>query len=204
MKRIKLFLLGTLIIYGTRAASSPDTTPQRPWKSSSAFLIHSLTAANIGSLIGMKIAKERAYKDLRATLLEQIENEAERVAARRTEKDAEFEAPAENPTAEVRQPTTPSEILIHVKYAPKSELVRIAQDIVQRRKAYEQLYGNFALAHELGAEQNDRERAEVVAYERLTKKIKLYERWIPQLSVALLGTGTATIASLLRQVGFVS
>lgn len=188
------------------ASSTPAPEPTRPaWKSWSAVPIHGLTISNIGFLIGLKLSKNRAYKELRATLVEQINNEAEREAAKYTEEDMpEFEPLEENPDAMVRQPNTPSQILIHVKFAPNAELVRIAQDIIQRRRAHEQMYGNYALAQELGPENNDRERKEVANYQRLIRKIKLFERWIPQLGTALLGTGTASLFTLLRQVGFVS
>lgn len=190
MNRASILLL--ICLAATTLCAEP--APQKPaWKSTSAFAAHTTLGVNIGTLIGLKIAKERAYKKLRATLLDQITKEAEQEASKNNDSQ----------TGNTNGPTA-LEILTHIKTAPKKALTSIAQDIIERRKAYEQLYGNYVLAEQLGATRNEQEKAAVALYKSLTAKIGRYEKLIPQLSFALLGTTTASTFSLLRQVGFLS
>lgn len=165
----------------------------------SAVPIHLLASANIAAYIGTAIAKAGAYKKLRATLINQLENEAV------IEADQEKEEAVEMGTeAVVRQPKqNVGQMIAHITTASKQELIRIASEIVQQRKMYEQTYGEFALIEKIGSERNAVEKATIFSYEELIKKIFRYEILQPQLGMALIGTGAATAFTALRQFGVI-
>lgn len=151
------------------------------FKIPAAVPIHSMSIASATSLIGVVHAKAKIYERLRTLLLEQLTREAGQ------------------PTGHAENNYQTSDIITHVRHASHKELAHIIGDIIQRRRIYEEEFGDTVLAEKLGFEQNKKEKEAVDRYQTLLSRALKYEWWVPQIRAAMIGTGAASVFTVLRQ-----
>ena len=158
------------------------STDVSAFKLPAAVPIHGMSIASAVSLIGIVRAKAKTYEQLRTLLLAQLQREAGQ------------------PADHTENKYQTSDIITHVRHASHKELAHIIGDIIQRRRIYEEEFGDTVLAEKLGFEQNKKEKESVNQYQQLLSRALKYEWWVPQIRAAMVGAGAASIFTVLRQL----